>query len=127
MRFLKKHQPLPLPVNPSWKSGTGNHPPLVAVDPDGSLSIDPHHDYYIGQTLADGKLYELQLSDHDTLDFTAEALFALLAPAAALSWLGAKEVWLANVLTKKLVRIERSFAGSKAREALLIRLPIALP
>jgi hypothetical protein len=126
IRFLRKHQPHPLSENPNWRSGTGNHPPLV-VDAGGSPSIDPRHDYFIGQTLKEGRLYELQLNEDDTTNFTNEALLALLTPDAALSWLGAKEVWLANLLKKKLVRVERNIPGRVARSELLKVLPMELP
>jgi hypothetical protein len=127
VNFLKKHRPVPLPVSPDWKSGTGNHPTLVEISADGSLSVDTQHKYYIGQTLTEGKLYELQLSEQDKINFTEEALFALLAPDAARSWLGTKEVWLANVFQKKLVRIDRGLREKAARATLLSALPLDLP
>jgi subtilisin family serine protease len=122
INFLKKHQPLPLPENSAWKSGTGNHPPLVALDASGSPSIDPHHNYFIGETLLKGKLYELQLNDDDKIDFTKEALVALLTPDAAISWLGVKETWLNEIF--KRVRIDRNIAGRALRWKML---PSGLP
>jgi hypothetical protein len=64
-RYMRKHQPVPLPSGSGWLGGTANHPPLAEVDSAGNIVFDRTGSYSLDQHLADDPhvLYQLDLRD----------------------------------------------------------------
>lgn len=95
--YMQKHRPMPVAQGSSWRSGSSNHAPLIDTDSAGNPVVDPSSGYRWAK-------HWLKLNEDRTLiyegerdfmiDMTKYVLLANNTPDAALSWLGAREVWL---------------------------------
>jgi hypothetical protein len=102
IRYMRKHQPVPLPPASGWRSGTSNHPPLAEVDSAGHIVFDRTGSYSLDQHLADNPhvLYQLDLRDAGDFsqNITDYVVLTAMTPDSALSWAGAREHWLGQAI-----------------------------
>lgn len=102
IRYMRKHQPVPLPSGSGWRSGTTNHPPLAEVDSAGHIVFDRTGSYSLDQHLADNPhvLYQLDLRDAGDFsqNITDYVVLTAMTPDSALSWAGAREYWLGQAI-----------------------------
>ena len=103
IRYMRKHQPVPLPVGSTWRSTTtSNHPPLAEVDSAGHIVFDRTGSYSLDQHLADNPhvLYQLDLRDAGDFsqNITDYVVLAAMTPDSALSWAGTREHWLGQAI-----------------------------
>ena len=102
IRYMRKHQPAPMPTASGFRSGTSNHPPLVEVDSAGHIVFDRTASYSLDQHLYADKpvLYQLDLQDADDFsqNITDMVVLEALTPVSALSWAGTREHWLGQAI-----------------------------
>jgi hypothetical protein len=101
-RYMRKHQPVPLPSGSGWLGGTTNHPPLAEVDSAGHIVFDRTGSYSLDQHLAADPhvLYQLDLRDAGDFsqNITDYVVLMAMTPDSALSWAGAREYWLGQAI-----------------------------
>jgi hypothetical protein len=102
IRFMRKHQPVPLPPATNWRGGINNYPPLAAVDSAGHIVFDRTGSYSLDQHLANNPhvLYQLDLRDAGDFsqNITDYVVLAAMTPDSALSWAGTREHWLGQAI-----------------------------
>jgi hypothetical protein len=102
IRYMRKHQPVPLPSGSGWLGGTANHPPLAEVDSAGHIVFDRTGSYSLDQHLAADPhvLYQLDLRDAGDFsqNITDYVVLMAMTPDSALSWAGAREYWLGQAI-----------------------------